>query len=76
MDEAKDSITSIHLSKHEMLVGCVCVCVWACVLLGKRSKCLFLLRHTYCSSVDGKARRYDIRFGKLYTDTIGRESMH
>ena len=25
-----------------------------------------------CSSVDGKIRRYDIRFGKLVTDTVGR----
>ena len=24
-------------------------------------------------SVDGRVRRYDIRFGKLYTDTIGRK---
>ena len=23
-------------------------------------------------SVDGKARRYDIRFGKLFSDTVGR----
>lgn len=43
MDEAKDSITSLHLSQHEILTG----------------------------SVDGTVRRYDIRFGKLYSDTIG-----
>lgn len=27
------------------------------------------------SSVDGKVRRYDIRFGKLFTDTIDRKHM-
>ncbi len=26
-----------------------------------------------CSSVDGKVRRYDMRFGKVFTDTIGRK---
>ena len=27
----------------------------------------------YSRSVDGMVRRYDIRFGKLFTDTIGRK---
>ncbi|XP_003390666.1 PREDICTED: WD repeat domain-containing protein 83-like [Amphimedon queenslandica] len=43
MEEAKDSITSLFVSNHEILTG----------------------------SVDGKARRYDIRFGKLFSDTVG-----
>ena len=34
-------------------------------------------RYTYNAyvhrSVDGTVRRYDIRFGKLYSDTIGRK---
>ena len=36
------------------------LCYSACVLL-------------FLRSVDGKVRRYDIRFGKLVTDTIGRK---
>ena len=47
LDEAKDSINSIHLSSMT-----------------------FQLVHVK-DPMDGKLR-YDIRFGKLYTDTIGR----
>ena len=36
-----------------------------------------MTRYTYNAyvhrSVDGTVRRYDIRFGKLYSDTIGRK---
>jgi mitogen-activated protein kinase organizer 1 len=42
MDEAKDSVPTLQLLKHEILSG----------------------------SVDGKVRRYDVRFGKLTCDTI------
>lgn len=44
LNEAKDSITSIHVSNHEILTG----------------------------SVDGRARRYDLRMGMMFSDNIGK----
>lgn len=60
MEEAKDSITSLCLSDHEILTGYV-------------PDLITLISSLSSSSVDTKVRRYDLRFGKLYADTVGRE---
>lgn len=62
MNDAKDSVTSLQLSSSEILTGCV----YYRPTPHHFSVCALIL----CRSVDGKVRRYDLRFGKLYCDTI------
>ena len=85
LNEAKDSISSLQLTASEILTGYVCQYnVHKRVNLSLISTLLKLVCYEhvfpciymYNSSVDGQVRRYDLRFGKLHTDTISSKQLY
>ena len=66
---------ALYTALYTTVVGTVHMLYVFSVPLFVHMLIMCMLCHPHLTrSVDGRVRRYDIRFGKIYTDTVGGES--